>query len=92
MASYEHHVQSKIYVETLYGGAHVGMLHRVQRARVPRHAKPQFAEGMPSEPPDGQRHMFSAGEQNYEQLHQGGRTGSPGAGGRHDHMEDNRAE
>lgn len=92
MANHEYHVQSKVHVETLYGGAHVGMLHRVQRARVSRYAEPEPAKGVQGEPSAGQCDLFRAGKQDHEQLQQRRRSGGPGAGGRHDHMEDDRAE
>jgi len=92
VASHEPHVQGEVHAETLHGGAHVGLLHRVQRAGVARHSESQSAEGVPGEPEDGQRHVPGAGEPQHRQLHQGGRGDGPGAGGRHDHMEDDRAE
>jgi len=88
----ERHVQGEVYVETLHGGANVGLLHRVQRAGVPGHAKPEPAEGVPGEPGHGQRDVFGAREPDDEQLHEGRRGGRARAGGRHDHMENDCAE
>lgn len=92
MGFYEHHGQGEVHVETLHGRAHAGLLHRVQRAGVLGHAEPEPAEGVPGEPGHGQRDVFSAGEQDDEQLHEGRRSDRAGASGRHDHMEDDRAE
>lgn len=84
--------QGQVHVEALHGGADAGLLHRVQRAGLVGHAEPEPAEGVPREPADGQRDVLRAGDAVRGQLHQGGRGGGPGAGGRHDHMEDDRAE
>jgi len=71
MAGHEYHVKSQIHVETLYGGANVGVLYSVQRAGIARHAESEFAEGVPSKPSAGQRHMLSTGEPFDGQLHEG---------------------
>lgn len=92
VAGHGHHVQGKIHVETLHGGAHARLLHRVQRAGVAGHAEPELAEGVPGESEAGQRDVLRAREPVHEQLHQGGRSGGPRAGGRHDNMENDRAE
>lgn len=92
VARHGRHVQVEVHVETLHGGANVGLLHRVQRASVVGHAEPELAEGVPGKPAPGQRYVRRAGEPVDRQLHEGRRGGRARAGGRHDHMEDDRAE
>lgn len=80
MASDEHHVQGEVHAETLHGGAHVGLLHRVQRAGVPCHAELEPAKGVPGEFATGQQNLYRAGEPGHDELREGGGHG-PGAGG-----------
>lgn len=92
LACHGHRVQGQVHVKTLYGGANVGLLYRVQRTGVAGYAKLEPTKGVPGEPTAGQRDVLGAGEPIHRQLHQGGRGGRPGVGGRHDHMENNRPE
>jgi len=55
------------------------------------HAKLEPAEGVPSEFKAGEQHVFGAGQPELGRLRQRGSHG-PGAGDRHDHMENDRTE
>lgn len=67
------------------------MLHHDQRADVHVHAKPEPAESVPGEPEAERHRLLGAGGPALGGLR--GRGGpDPGAGGRHDDMEDGRAE
>jgi len=67
------------------------VLHHDQRPDGAVHAELEPAEGVPGEPEAAQQHVFGAGQPELGRLRHGGGHG-PGAGDRHDHMEDDRAE
>jgi len=91
MGNHEHRVENQVHLRSLYNRAHVRVLHHDQCSDGTVHAELEPAEGVPSEPEVVQQHLFGAGQPERGRLRQRGGHG-PGAGDRHDHMENDRAE
>jgi len=91
VADHERRIQAQVHLRPLHHRAHVRVLHHDQRPDGAVHAEPEPAEGVPGEPEAAQQHVLGAGQPEVGRLRRGGGHG-PGAGGRHDHMEDDRAE
>lgn len=91
MESHERRVESQVHSEPMLDRAGVRVLHHDQRADVHKHAEPEPPESVPGEP-DAERHsLHGAGDAELGGLRGRGSQG-PGAGGRHDGVEDDRAE